>query len=155
MIALFGYHNRRLHVVDIPTTAFVPVPGQPNTTEVQLTPPGGGPQNLVAPNLTPVTTFLTDIQTAITDAKKVETGGGTALPPPNNFHFVDLTVNVPGDVTGDKFTGTTTGITAQFVNLTPDNPLIQGLNPNLFMASGTGDDLLIASGGRNMLAAST
>src|ERR1044072_9444486 len=140
-------------MADIPTTAFVPVPGQPNTTEVQLN-AGGPQQNLVAPNLVPVT-FLTDITTAIADAKKVEAGGGTALPPPNNFHFVDLTVNVPGDVTGDKFTGTTTGITAQVVNLTPDNPLIQGLDPNLFMASGTGDDLLIASGGRNMLAAST
>src|ERR1044072_1961655 len=140
-------------MADIPTTAFVPVPGQPNTTEVQLN-AGGPQQNLVAPNLVPVT-FLTDITTAIADAKKVEAGGGTALPPPHQPHFLGPTVNLPGVVTRDKCGGTTPGITAQFVDLTPDNLLIQGLNPNLFMASGTGDDLLIASGGRNMLAAST
>src|SRR5690348_12080982 len=73
-------------------------------------------------------TFLNDIKTAITDAEKVEAGGGTALPLPNNFFFADLTNGTVGSTPGDKFGGTTAGINAQFIKIpTSDNWLVDAL----------------------------
>lgn len=137
-------------MADIPPTAFVPVPGQANTTLVQIS----GPATL-APALAPAaplaTPFIPTIQTAIADNDAANTPGTTALPPPNNFQFTDLTVNVSLETAGDTFKGTTPGITAQFLDLTPDNLLLTALNPNVFMRSDTGTDVLIAQSGRNIL----
>ena len=94
------------------------------------TPPGTGPTNnsVNAELLIQQPTFLNDIKTAITDAEKVEAGGGTALPPPNNFQFVDLTNGTVGSTPGDKFGGTTAGINAQFIKIpTSDNWLVDAL----------------------------
>ena len=125
------------------TTEFVVVPGQANTSLVQI--PGFGPGGV------PTTPFLAGILTAITDNGLANTPGTTALPPPNNIQFTDLTVNVSGAIPGDAFKGTTPGITAQFLDLTPDNMLLTALSPDTFMRSDTGNDLLVASAGRNIL----
>jgi len=133
----------------------VPVPGDATTTLIQLPPAPGAPpviNNLVAPQV--ATTFLADIKTAIADNDKANTPGATALPtPPDNFHFTDLTVGVSGTIPGDTFLGTTPGITAQFLDLTPDNLLINSLSPGTFIRSDTGNDLLVADSGRNILSA--
>jgi len=133
------------------------------------TPPGTGPTNNLVngpqtANLVngPQTAlliqqpFLNDIKTAITDAEKVEAGGGTALPPPNNFLSVDLTNGTAGSTPGDKFGGTTPGINAQFIKIpTSDNWLVDALTPGVFIGTYTGNDVLIANGGRNILDATS
>ena len=123
------------------------VPGQPTTQILNLI------QGLVAPPAGTANFIAATIQQAIADNGAANTAGNAALNPPNNFTFTDLTVNVSGAIPGDKFKGTTTGITAQFLDLTPDNLLIQGISPGTFMRSDTGNDLLVASSGRNILSA--
>jgi hypothetical protein len=113
-------------------------------------------QGLVAqPLATPVVTSITTIDTALASVTAANTAGNTALPAPNNFRFFDETVGVSGTIPGDTFKGTTPGITAQFIDLTPDNIGITGLTPNLLMLTDTGDDVLIANGGRNILDAAS
>lgn len=80
------------------------------------------------------------------------TPGTTPLPAPNNFAFTDLTVDVGSETPGDAFMGFTPGIVSQFLDLTPDNMLIEAA-PDAFIRSDTGNDVLIASEGRNILSA--
>ena len=137
-------------MADLAPTEFQPVPGQANTTLVQIP----GPATLaptLAPAATPATPFLASIQTAIADNDAANTPGTTALPAPNNIQFTDLTVNVSSATPGDAFKGTTPGITSQFLDLTPDNMLLTSLNPGTFMRSDTGNDILLASNGPNIL----
>lgn len=125
----------------------------PNTT----TPPGPTNNLVQQPQLLiQQPTFLNDIKTAITDAEKVEAGGGVALPPPNNFLAVDLTNATVSTSPGDKFGGTTAGINAQFIKIpTADNWLVQALTPGVFIGTYTGNDVLIANGGRNIMDATS
>jgi len=99
--------------------------------------------------------YLTDIKTAIMDAEKVETTPSTPLPSPANFQAIDLTNNAPNSTPGDKFAGVTTGITAQDINPTPDNLFVLALTPGTFIATNTGNDILVAAGGRNILDATS
>ena len=123
------------------------VPGQPATQILTLTP------GLVAPPAGSANFVAATIQQAIASDQAANTPNTTPLNPPNNFAFTDLTVNVSSATPGDQFKGTTPGITAQFIDLTPDNLLIQGIGANTFMKSDTGNDLLTASSGRNILSA--
>ena len=136
---------------DLPATLFSPVattvPGQPVSQVLTLTP------TLAAPSPNSVNFFAATVQQAIASDIAANTAGNTSLPPPNNFAFTDLTVNVSSVTPGDVFKGSTPGITSQFLDLTPDNVLIQATGPNTFMKSDNGNDLLIAASGRNILSA--
>lgn len=123
------------------------VPGQPLTQVLTLIP------NLVAPPAGSANFIAATIQQAIASNEAANTPNTVALSPPNSFAFTDLTVNVSSVTPGDQFKGTTPGVTGQFLDLRPDNMLIQGLGANTFMRSDTGNDLLIASSGRNILSA--
>src|SRR4051794_31773261 len=63
------------------------------------------------------------INTAIADdfASIAPTAQQSPLSAPDNFVFVDNMVGVDGTIPGDKFQGTTQGITSQFIFLTPDS----------------------------------
>jgi hypothetical protein len=131
--------------------AFAPVvqtiPGQTISLIARVDP--------AAPPLLPETinSIAQTVQQAIASDLAANTSGTTPAPPPNNFAFTDLTVNVSGEITGDLFKGSTPGVAAQFIDLTPDNLMIQARGPNLFVKSDTGNDALIASSGRNVLSA--
>ena len=131
------------------TSVAATTPGQPPTLVINLVPM----QNLVAPPAGPINTIAATIQLAIADNAKTNTPGSTPLPLPNNFGFTDLSVGVSSETPGDQFKGATPGITAQFLDLTPDNVLIRGINEGLFMRSDTGNDILTAVAGRNILSA--
>jgi hypothetical protein len=126
---------------------FKPIPtlasGGPTIAAIVIDPNQAPPVNVGEP--------VPAIDQAIADIAAASQPGHTALPPPNNFHFFDGTVAVSGDVPGDAFTGKTPGVTAQFIDLTPDNIGITGLKPNLLMMTATGNDAQAAQGGTNIL----
>ena len=103
------------------------------------------------PNPTVLSASVTTIDQAIADIAAANTAGNTALPAPDNFRFFDQTVNVGGSVTGDHFKGATPGIVGQFLDLTPDTVGIGAITPNQFLSSDTANDVLYATGGRNIL----
>jgi hypothetical protein len=123
----------------VPTVAA----GGPSIQAIVIDPAAPASLTLAAPVAT--------IDQAIASFAQANTAGHTALPPPNNFHFFDGSVQVGNSEPGDGFTGPTPGITAQFIDLTPDNLGINGLRPNLLMASDSGNDVLSVVGGRNIL----
>ena len=139
----------------LPTTAFVTVPtttpGQPPTQLVNLTPPG-----LVAPpalDAAAVNTTVAGIQASIAADKLANTPGTTPAPPPDNFRFSDLTVNVSSTTPGDVFKGALAvpDVKFQFIDLTPDTLEIAATSPNVFIKTDSGNDILAANGGRNIL----
>jgi hypothetical protein len=132
----------------IPASAFKTVPGTTGTL-VQLNPVMG----LVAPDLTPFTGVIGNIQNTLTDTATAATG--TALPAPatpNNISFTDQTVNVSNVEPSDLYHGTLlTDVKIQFIDGTPDNMLVTALSPSVFIKTGTGNDVLIGLSGHNVL----
>lgn len=135
------------------TSLFVPVTTDPGQPIIQIANPNPPVVGLVAPPAIDFKSVVATIQSVINSDKAANTPGTTNLPAPNNFAFTDLTVNVSNNTPGDAFKGTIPGITAQFIDLTPDNLLIRAISPNVFMRSDTGNDLLLAAGGTNILSA--
>jgi hypothetical protein len=138
----------------IAPTAFVAVPvttaSQPATQIVNLNAAPLVIDTATAVNLNTATAW---IQNAFESDRLVNTAGNTAAAPPDNFHFVDYTVNVRASIPGDVFKGVTPSIAFQFLDLTPDNLGITALSPSVFIKSGSGNDVLVADSGRNILSA--
>ncbi len=64
---------------------------------------------------------------------------------------VDNTKHAGAIVTMKPYTGTVAGITSEYINLSPDNLMLTALGPNVFLHSGSGEDVLTVTGGRNIL----
>jgi hypothetical protein len=131
-------------LIDVATTA------QAGTKLISL-PAGQQVAPPPPPDVTALNKIITDIQGAIADDKLANTAGNTAAPPPDNFRFTDLTVNVSGTTPGDVFKGTTPDVKFQFIDLTPDALQITAVSPNVFIKTDSGIDLLVANAGRNIV----
>ena len=139
----------------VPPTAVRPVPNAPaGKTLTYIDPNSLHPVQGLAPPTPappPPVDVFTAAETAIDADRAANAPGATPLGPPPNVAFTDLTVNVSGTVTGDAFHGELADIKSQFIDLTPDNLLVQATTPGAFLNTGGGNDVLIAQGGHNIL----
>ena len=139
----------------VPATAVRPVPNAPaGKTLTYVDPNSLHPvQGLAPPTPAPAppVDIFTAAETAIDADRAANAPGATPLGPPPNIAFTDLTTNVPATVNGDAFHGGIADIKSQFIDLTPDNLLVQATTPGAFLNTGSGNDVLIAQGGHNIL----
>jgi Ca2+-binding RTX toxin-like protein len=68
-----------------------------------------------------------------------------------NFMVFDTSTGANGSTNGDPYTGPVSGVSRQYVDLTPDNLLIKATVPGMFIHSGSGTDAITVVSGANIV----
>ncbi len=94
----------------------------------------------------------------IDDSGRPSAPTGTALaqhvtppPAPQNVAVHDNTTGADLPDTSSAYTGPVSGITSQYIDITPDNLSIAAKADNLFIHTGSGDDAVALHGGTNVV----
>jgi plastocyanin len=109
-------------------------------------------EHQVAPGQTVTTGFvISDTDTAGASASDTTTSVVATAAAVAGFAVFDTTTNEAAPSAVESYAGPVTGLTNEYINITPDSLNISVSTPGWFLHSGGGEDAIVASSGTNVL----